>query len=55
MLATTTFRSSKTSWDIEKLLELGVQPEFVSMLTPSDARDLVKGLLYLSERSLSES
>jgi hypothetical protein len=37
-------------WDVSKLLELGVSEEFVSMLSPSAARDLVKGLLYLKER-----
>ena len=45
---------SKASWDFEKLLELGVRPDFVSQLNPDQARDVVKGLLYLAERSLSE-
>ena len=39
-------------WDIAKLLELGVDEKFIleSNITPEQARDLVKGLLYLKER-----
>lgn len=39
-------------WDIAKLLEMGVDAEFIteSNLTADQARDLVKGLLYLKER-----
>lgn len=39
-------------WDIMKLLELGVNEEFLmtSNMTPEQARDMVKGLLYLRER-----
>ena len=39
-------------WDIAKLLELGVDEKFLaeSDITPEQARDLVKGLLYLKER-----
>jgi hypothetical protein len=39
-------------WDIAKLLELGVDEKFLldSDITPDQARDLVKGLLYLKER-----
>jgi hypothetical protein len=39
-------------WDIAKLLELGVDEKFIaeSNLSPDQARDLVKGLLYLKER-----
>jgi len=39
-------------WDIAKLLELGVEEKFLmeSNLTPEQARDLVKGLLYVKER-----
>ena len=39
-------------WDIAKLLELGVDEKFItgSNLTSDQARDLVKGLLYLKER-----
>ena len=39
-------------WDIAKLLELGVDEKFLleSNITPEQARDLVKGLLYLKER-----
>ena len=38
-------------WDIAKLLELGVDERFLekSNITPDQARDLVKGLLYLKE------
>jgi hypothetical protein len=36
-------------WDIVKLLSLGVDEKFLqeANITPSQARDLVKGLLYL--------
>ena len=39
-------------WDIAKLLEMGVDEKFIleSNITPEQARDLVKGLLYLKER-----
>jgi len=39
-------------WDIAKLLELGVDESFIieSNLTLEQARDLVKGLLYIRER-----
>lgn len=39
-------------WDIKKLLELGVSEQFLKEchVTPEQARDLVKGLLYLRER-----
>jgi hypothetical protein len=39
-------------WDIAKLLELGVDEKFLleNEITPTQARDLVKGLLYLKER-----
>ncbi len=39
-------------WDIAKLLEMGVDANFLqeSNVTPEQARDLVKGLLYLRER-----
>jgi hypothetical protein len=39
-------------WDIAKLLELGVDEKFLleNEITPQQARDLVKGLLYLKER-----
>ncbi|MEW6605089.1 MAG: hypothetical protein AB1351_10455 [Thermoproteota archaeon] len=39
-------------WDIAKLLEMGVDANFLleSNITPEQARDLVKGLLYLKER-----
>lgn len=39
-------------WDLVKLLELGVDEKFLneSGISPDQARDLVKGLLYLKER-----
>lgn len=39
-------------WDIAKLLELGISEEWLSEsnITPKQARDLVKGLLYLREK-----
>ena len=39
-------------WDLAKLLELGVDEKFLqeSGMSPEQARDLVKGLLYLKER-----
>jgi hypothetical protein len=39
-------------WDLVKLLELGVDEKFLlqSGMSPEQARDLVKGLLYLKER-----
>jgi len=39
-------------WDIAKLLELGVDEKFLfeSTITPEQARDLVKGILYLKEK-----
>ena len=37
-------------WDITKLLEMGLDEEWVRQLTPAQATDLVKGLLYLKER-----
>jgi hypothetical protein len=39
-------------WDIMKLLSLGVDERFLqtSGITPDQARDLLKGLLYLRER-----
>jgi hypothetical protein len=45
----------RDEWEISKLIELGVDPKFVSTLDPTQTIDLVKGLLYLSERYLSES
>lgn len=43
-------------WDIAKLLEMGVDANFLqeSNITPDQARDLVKGLLYLKERFSKE-
>ncbi|MGI0019520.1 MAG: hypothetical protein ACREAY_03515 [Nitrososphaera sp.] len=37
-------------WDITKLLEMGINEELARQLTPAQARDLVKGLLYLREK-----
>lgn len=33
-----------------KLIELGVQPDFVMQLNEEGVRDLLKGLLYLREK-----
>jgi hypothetical protein len=43
-------------WDITKLLSLGVDEKFLkeTKITPVQARDLVKGLLYLRERYKEE-
>ena len=40
-------------WDIAKLLELGVSEEWLKTTNPSpqQIRDLLKGLLYLRERT----
>ena len=35
--------------DYAKLLELGVSETFLRQLSPNDARELLKGLLYLKE------
>jgi hypothetical protein len=35
--------------DYAKLLELGVSEAFLKQLSPRDARELLKGLLYLKE------
>ena len=38
-------------WDITKLLSLGISEAFLKEgVTPLQARDLLKGLLYLRER-----
>ncbi|MGI0039421.1 MAG: hypothetical protein ACREAO_06365 [Nitrososphaera sp.] len=39
-------------WDISKLLSFGVDEKFLkeSDITPDQARDLLKGILYLRER-----
>jgi hypothetical protein len=54
-LRDTTSRSVEGNWDVEKLKELGVSTDFISTLNHEQAKDLVKGLLYLGERSLSQS
>lgn len=43
-------------WDIMKLLSMGVDEKFLqeAKITPAQARDLVKGLLYLRERYKDE-
>ncbi|MFY3741530.1 MAG: hypothetical protein HMLIMOIP_001987 [Candidatus Nitrosomirales archaeon] len=45
----------KDGWEISKLLELGVDPKFVSSLDPTQVKDMVKGLMYLSEKYMSQS
>lgn len=37
-------------WDCAKLLELGVNEQLVRALSPSEARDLLKGIFYLKAR-----
>lgn len=37
-------------WDCSKLLELGVNELVVRELSPAEARDLLKGILYLKNR-----
>ena len=38
-------------WDVMKLLSLGVDEKFLeSSVTPAQARELLKGLLYLKAR-----
>lgn len=36
-------------WDFAKLLELGLSADFVSQISAMQARDLVKGILYIKE------
>lgn len=36
-------------WDFAVLLELGLSADFVSQLSAMQARDLVKGILYIKE------
>jgi hypothetical protein len=45
----------KDSWEISKLLELGVDPKFVASLNPAQVRDFAKGLMYLCEKYMSQS
>lgn len=42
-------------WDISKLLEMGVNSEFIQTLNPDEIRDLLKGLLYLKARYPEDS
>lgn len=37
-------------WEIARLLEMGVEQEFVEKLNVEETRDLLKGLLYLREK-----
>ena len=37
-------------WDCAKLLELGVSEQLVRELSPSESRDLLKGIFYLKMR-----
>jgi hypothetical protein len=48
-------RQSTHNLDVSKLLELGMSTQFVSTLDPTQMTDLVKGLVYLSEKYLFES
>jgi hypothetical protein len=51
-----TLEAKQYSWDIAKLLELGVDEAWLSSVnpTPQQARELVKGLLYVREWAKSE-
>ena len=40
--------------DYAKLLEMGVSEEFLRQLSPKDARELLKGLLFLKEMFKAE-
>ncbi|WP_337861931.1 hypothetical protein [Nitrososphaera sp.] len=50
------YKAVQMHWDIMKLLSFGVDEKFLteSKITPEQARDLVKGLLYLRERYKDE-
>lgn len=48
--ATTIHELKSVHWDIAKLLELGVSADFVCRLSTQEARELLKGLLYIVER-----
>ena len=37
-------------WDTAKLLEMGLDEKFITVLSDNEIRDLLKGLLYLKER-----
>jgi hypothetical protein len=37
-------------WDYAKLLELGMSEQLVKDLFPIEARELLKGILYLKDR-----
>lgn len=41
-------------WDCATLLELGVSEQLVRELSPAEARDLLKGILYLKARYKDE-
>lgn len=42
------------NWDRAKLAELGVNADFIRKLNDRQARDLVRGLLYLFEKHKSK-
>lgn len=42
-------------WDIAKLLEMGVNEEFIKELSDDGIRDLLKGVLYLKARYKNRS
>jgi hypothetical protein len=41
-------------WDYAKLMEYGVSDQLVRELSPVEARDLLKGILYLRSRYAEE-
>jgi hypothetical protein len=50
-----TAQIAQIHWDISKLLEMGVNPEFIQTINPDEIRDLLKGLLYLKARYSEDS
>ena len=45
--ALTSIAKPDSSYDKHKLIELGVNPEFLKFMNDVQAKELVKGLLYL--------
>lgn len=49
-----TYETLWRKWDRTKLAELGVNADFIKKLNDRQARDLVRGLLYLFEKHKSK-
>ncbi|AIF82319.1 hypothetical protein NTE_00237 [Candidatus Nitrososphaera evergladensis SR1] len=49
-----TYETLWKNWDRIKLAELGVNTDFIRKLDDGQARDLVRGLLYLFEKHKSQ-